>query len=151
MIMKNFKVAILTVLLTAMFGGMAFAGGLGFVDYERVVETYPYAQTARKNLDSKAMALKQYMFDKEKEYESIQSPVQKQNFQDKVSAELKAKQTEFIREQARVEQDIFNKIRGVANAIMIEQKLDAVISDKAVFCGGVDITDTLIQRLKVVK
>lgn len=149
--MKRIKVAILTVLLSAMCSGMAFAGGLGYVDYERVVETYPYAQTARKNLDSKAMALKQYMFDKEKEYETIQSPVQKQNFQDKVSAELKTKQTEFIREQARVEQEIFNKIRGVANAIMIEQKLDAVISDKAVFCGGVDITDTLIARLKTVK
>lgn len=149
--MKKFKVAILTVLLTVMCNGLTLAGGIGYVDYERVLESYSYAQTARKNLDSKAMAIKQYMFDKEKEYENIQSPVQKQNFQDKVSAELKAKQTDFIREQARVEQEIFGKIRGVANAIMVEQKLDAVVSDKAVFCGGVDITDTLISRLKSVK
>jgi len=149
--MKKFKVAILTVLLTVMCNGMTLAGGLGYVDYERVLESYSYAQTARKNLDSKAMAIKQYMFDKEKEYENIQSPVQKQNFQDKVSAELKAKQTDFIREQAKVEQEIFGKIRGVANSIMVEQKLDAVVSDKAVFCGGVDITDTLIMRLKSVK
>ena len=149
--MKKFKVAILTVLLTVMCNGLTLAGGIGYVDYERVLESYSYAQTARKNLDSKAMAIKQYMFDKEKEYENIQSPVQKQNFQDKVSAELKAKQTDFIREQARVEQEIFGKIRGVANAIMVEQKLDAVVSDKAVFCGGVDITDTLISRLKSLK
>ena len=149
--MKKFKVASLTVLLTVMCNGLTLAGGIGYVDYERVLESYSYAQTARKNLDSKAMAIKQYMFDKEKEYENIQSPVQKQNFQDKVSAELKAKQTDFIREQARVEQEIFGKIRGVANAIMVEQKLDAVVSDKAVFCGGVDITDTLISRLKSVK
>ena len=118
--MKNFKVAIMTVLLTVMCNGFALAGGLGYVDYERVVETYPYAQTARKNLDSKAMALKQYMFDKEKEYESIQSPVQKQNFQDKVAAELKTKQTDFIREQARVEQDIFNKISEKSSKLLGE-------------------------------
>lgn len=149
--MNNLKKIILMALIFSMTGGLSFAGGLGYIDYERVVETYPYAQAAKKNLDTKAMAIKQYMFDKEKEYETIQSPVQKQNFQDKVTAELKNKQTDFLREQARVEQDIFGRIKGVANAIMVEQKLDAVISDKAVFCGGVDITDTLINRLKTAK
>lgn len=149
--MKKVKVAILTMLLTVMCSGVSFAGGIGYIDYERVLESFPYAINARKSLDSKAMAIKQYMFDKEKEYENIQSPVQKQNFQDKVAAELKAKQTDFMREQARVEQETYNKVRGVANAIMVEQKLDAIISDKAVFCGGVDVTKTLIDRLKTVK
>ncbi len=149
--MKKVKVAILTMLLTVMCSGVSFAGGIGYIDYERVLESFPYAINARKSLDSKAMAIKQYMFDKEKEYENIQSPVQKQNFQDKVAAELKAKQTDFMREQARVEQETYNKVRGVANSIMVEQKLDAIISDKAVFCGGVDVTKTLIDRLKTVK
>lgn len=149
--MKKIKVAILTVLLTIMCTGVSFAGGIGYVDYEEVIENCSFALNAKKQLDSKALAIKQYMFDKEKEYEAIQSPVQKQNFQDKVTAELKNKQTEYLREQAKTEQAIFTKIREVAKGIMVEQKLDAIISDKAVFCGGVDVTKTLIDRLKGVK
>ncbi|MBO6273607.1 OmpH family outer membrane protein [bacterium] len=149
--MKKFKVLILTMLLTVMCNGFAFAGGLGYVDYEQVIENCSFALNAKKQLDSKALAIKQYMFDKEKEYEAIQSPVQKQNFQDKVTAEMKQKQNEFLRLQAKTEQEIFTKIREFAKEIMVEQKLDAIISDKAVFCGGVDITQTLINRLKGVK
>ncbi len=146
--MKKTLIAVLTAVALMMPSGMAFAGGLGYVDYEEVIENCSFALNAKKKLDSKALAIKQYMFDKEKEYEAIQSPVQKQNFQDKVTAELKSKQNDFLREQAKTEQAIFSKIREVAKGIMVEQKLDAIISDKAVFCGGVDITKTLIDRLK---
>ncbi len=149
--MKKTIIAALALLALMMPSTAAFAGGIGYVDYEEVIENCSFALNAKKQLDSKALAIKQYMFDKEKEYETIQSPVQKQNFQDKVSAELKNKQSEFLREQAKTEQAIFNKIREVAQGIMVEQKLDAVISDKAVFCGGVDITKTLIDRLKGAK
>jgi Skp family chaperone for outer membrane proteins len=149
--MKKFKVALLSIIAVMTFSGVSFAGGLGYVDYEQVIENCSFALNAKKQLDSKALAIKQYMFDKEKEYEAIQSPVQKQNFQDKVTAELKQKQTDYLREQAKTEQEIFTKIREVAKTIMVEQKLDAVISDKAVFCGGVDITKTLIDRMKGMK
>lgn len=149
--MKKSIIAVMTAVALMIPAGMAFAGGLGYVDYEQVVENCNFALNAKKQLDSKAMELKQYMFDKEKEYEAIQSPVQKQNFQDRVTAELKQKQNDFLRLQAQTEQNIFNKIREIAKEIMVEQKLDAIISDKAVFCGGVDVTQTLINRLKTVK
>ena len=149
--MKKIKVAILTILLTVACSGVVFAGGIGYVDYEQVIENCSFALNAKKHLDAKAMAIKQYMFDKEKEYENIQSPVQKQNFQDKVTAELKQKQADYMKEQARIEQEVFNKIREVAKVIMVEQKLDAIVSDKAVFCGGVDITKPLIDKMKGMK
>ena len=106
--MKKSMIAVLTAVALMMPSTMAFAGGLGYVDYEEVIENCSYALNAKKQLDSKALAIKQYMFDKEKEYESIQSPVQKQNFQDKVTAELKQKQNDFLREQAKTEQQIFD-------------------------------------------
>ncbi|MCM1264577.1 MAG: OmpH family outer membrane protein [Candidatus Gastranaerophilales bacterium] len=149
--MKKFTVSLLVALSMIMFSGVSFAGGLGYVDYEKVIENCSFALNAKKKLDSKAIEIKQFMFDKEKEYESIQSPVQKQNFQDKVTAELKTKQNDYLRMQAKTEQEVFTKIRDVAKQVMVEQKLDAIISDKAVFCGGVDVTNTLIDRLKGVK
>lgn len=129
----------------------AFAAGLGYVDYERVIENCSFALNAKKKLDAKALEIKEYMFNKEKEYEAIQSPVQKQNFQDKVTQEMKNKQNEYMKLQAKTEQEVFSKIKTIANQIMVEQKLDAVISDKAVFCGGIDITNLLIDKLKGVK
>ena len=148
--MKKF---ITTLCVLAMMGSncATFAAGLGYVDYERVIENCSFALNAKKKLDSKALEIKQYMFDKEKEYESIQSPVQKQNFQDKVTQEMKNKQNEYLKLQAKTEQEVFSKIKAVANQIMVEQKLDAVISDKAVFCGGIDITNLLIDKLKGMK
>ena len=149
--MKKLGAILMVAVSMIMFSGVSFAGGLGYVDYEKVIENCSFALNAKKKLDSKAIKIKQYMFDKEKEYESIQSPVQKQNFQDKVTNELKTKQNDYLRMQAKTEQDVYTKIRDIAKQVMVEQKLDAIISDKAVFCGGVDVTNVLIDRLKGVK
>ncbi len=149
--MKKLGAILMVAVSMIMFSGVSFAGGLGYVDYEKVIENCSFALNAKKKLDSKAIEIKQYMFDKEKEYEAIQSPVQKQNFQDKVTNELKTKQNDYLRMQAKTEQDVYTKIRDIAKQVMVEQKLDAIISDKAVFCGGVDVTNVLIDRLKGVK
>jgi Skp family chaperone for outer membrane proteins len=148
--MKKF-ITTFVLLVMLVSNSATFAAGLGYVDYEKVIENCSFALAAKKKLDSKALELKQYMFEKEKEYEGIQSPVAKQNFQDKVTQEMKAKQNEYIKLQIKTEQEVFSKIKNVANQIMVEQKLDAVISDKAVFCGGIDITSVLIDRLKGMK
>ena len=149
--MKKLGAILMVAVSMIMFSGVSFAGGLGYVDYEKVIENCSFALNAKKKLDSKAIEIKQYMFDKEKEYESIQSPVQKQNFQDNVTNELQTKQNDYLRMQAKTEQDVYTKIRDIAKQVMVEQKLDAIISDKAVFCGGVDVTNVLIDRLKGVK
>lgn len=149
--MKKLGAILMVAVSMIMFSGVSFAGGLGYVDYEKVIENCSFALNAKKKLDSKAIEIKQYMFDKEKEYEAIQSPVQKQNFQDKVTNELKTKQNDYLRMQVKTEQDVYTKIRDIAKQVMVEQKLDAIISDKAVFCGGVDVTNVLIDRLKGVK
>ena len=149
--MKKLGAILMVAVSMIMFSGVSFAGGLGYVDYEKVIENCSFALNAKKKLDSKAIEIKQYMFDKEKEYEAIQSPVQKQNFQDKVTNELKTKQNDYLRMQAKTEQDVYTKIRDIAKQVMVEQKLDAILIDKAVFCGGVDVTNVLIDRLKGVK
>jgi hypothetical protein len=41
-----------------------------------------------------------------------------------------------------------NQVQAAARAIMVAQKLDAIVSDQVIFVGGVDITDLVIQKLK---
>ncbi len=129
----------------------AFAEGLGYINYEKVLSNYDAAKTVAKELDAKGMELQQYLMDKEKEFKSIDTPVKKQAFKDKIANEYKAKEEAYIKYRLNKEKEIFTKVQNTAKIIMAEQKLDAVVDIKAVFCGGVDITDIVIDRLKGIK
>ena len=144
---KLFALIALMGLLTA----PAFAEGLGYINYEKVIANYDTAKSIAKELDAKGMELQQYLMDKEKEFKAIDTPVKKQAFKDRIANEYKAKEEAYIKYRVSKEKEIFSKIQNVAKIVMAEQKLDAVIDIKAVFCGGVDITDIVIERLKGIK
>ncbi len=137
--------------IMALLAAPSFAEGLGYINYEKVIANYDAAKTIAKELDAKGMELQQYLMDKEKEFKSIDTPVKKQAFKDKIANEYKAKEEAYIKYRVSKEKEVFTKIQNVAKVIMAEQKLDAVIDIKAVFCGGVDITDIVIERLKGIK
>ncbi len=129
-------------------GSSAIAGGVGYIDYQKVQESYPLAQQAIKEVDSKATELQQYMLDKEKQYKALDTPLKKQNFEDATARELNTKQEALYRLKSDKEELVFNKIQVAAKQVLVEQKLDAVLDFRVVFVGGVDITDLVIQKLK---
>ncbi len=149
--MKHLKLFILSLVTVLSISNFALADGLGYIDYQRVVESTPFARDTMKSLDSKALELQQYLVDKEKEYKSIDTPIQKKNFQDKVANDFKAKETAYLKLKAKSENEIYEKIKAAATDIMVQHKLNAVISDRAVFIGGMDITDLVIEKLKGTK
>ena len=146
--MKKLKLAVMTLAILLFAGNIASAEGIGYIDYQRVVESTPFARDAMKAIDAKALELQQYLVDKEKEYKAIDTPVQKKNFQDKVANDFKAKESAFLKQKVKSEDEIYNKIKEATKTIMIEHKLSAVISDRAVFVGGVDVTNLVIDKLK---
>ena len=127
--MKKFKLGIV-VLLMAAFTGIANAGGVGYIDYGKVIDNYDYAKQVTK------------------EVESLDTPLKKQTFEEKVAQEFKAKETAYVTLKNKREQEVFTKIKEAAKAVMVEQKLDAVMDIRGVFVGGVDITDSVIAKLK---
>ena len=129
-------------------GSSAIAGGVGYIDYQKVQESYPLAQQAIKEVDSKATELQQYMLDKEKQYKALDTPLKKQNFEDATARELNTNQEALYRLKSDKEELVFNKIQAAAKQVLVEQKLDAVLDFRVVFVGGVDITDLVIQKLK---
>ena len=148
--MKRIKLFALIALM-GLLSAPAFAEGLGYINYEKVIANYDTAKSIAKELDAKGMELQQYLMDKEKEFKAIDTPVKKQAFKDRIANEYKAKEEAYIKYRVSKEKEIFSKIQNVAKIVMAEQKLDAVIDIKAVFCGGVDITDIVIERLKGIK
>lgn len=146
--MKNFKLmALLLAMGITMSAAPSFAE-IGYIDYQKVLENYPAAQAAIKEIDSKGMDLQQYMVNKEREYKNLTTPVQKQNFESQTSAEFTQKQEALMKLRVSKENQIMSQIQTAAKAVMVAQKLDAIVSDQVIFVGGVDVTDLVIQKLK---
>jgi len=147
--MKNLKLFALLMAagLTLSFANSANAE-VGYIDYQRVLENYPAAQSAVKEIDAKTLELQQFMLEQEKQYKNLSSPLQKQNFETQTANTLKAKQEAIMKLQRDKEAQILNQIQTVAKSIMAAQRLDAILSDQVVFVGGVDITDQVISKLK---
>ncbi|MBE7712446.1 MAG: OmpH family outer membrane protein [Cyanobacteria bacterium SIG26] len=133
--------------LTISIGSQANAE-VGFINYQKVLENYPAAQQAVKEIDSKSLELQQYMVDKEKQYKSLDTPLKKQNFEAQTAQEFNAKQEALFKLRQTKEAQILNQVQTAAKAVMVTQKLDAVLSDQVVFVGGIDITDLVIKKLK---
>ena len=148
--MKGLKLGIVFAAIVAMTG-IANAGGVGYIDYAKVIDNYDFAKQATKEVDAKGLEMQQYLVDKEKEYKSLDTPLKKQTFEDKVSQEFKAKETAYLTLREKREKEVYTKIQDAAKAVMVEQKLDAIMDVRGVFVGGVDITPNVIQKLKMSK
>lgn len=146
--MKNSKLVKLTICALMVGFGLSANAEVGYIDYGRILENYPAAKQAVKELDAKGIELQQYMLEKEKQYKGLSTPLQKQNFESQTANELKSKQEALARLQQEKEAQILGKVQAAAKSVMVSQRLDAILSDQVVFVGGVDVTDQVIQQLK---
>lgn len=133
--------------LTISIGNSANAE-IGYLNYQKILDNYPAAQQAVKEIDAKGLELQQYMLEKEKQYKSLDTPLKKQNFESQTASEFNAKQDALMKLRHDKETQILTQIQTAAKAIMVSQKLDAILSDQVIFVGGVDVTDLVIQKLK---
>jgi len=145
--MKNLKLTTLVLAAGMLIGSQAMAE-VGYIDYARILDSYPAAQQAVKEIDAKGLELQQYMLEKEKQYKNLSTPLQKQNFESQAANELKSKQDAIIKFQQDKEAQIMEKVQAAAKAVMVAQHLDAILSDQVVFVGGIDVTDQVIAKLK---
>ena len=148
--MKRFKLGLVLLAFVAMTG-LANAGGVGYIDYTKVIDNYDYAKKAIKEVDAKGLEMQQYLVDKEKEYKALDTPLKKQSFEQRTAQEFKAKEEAYIALKNKREQEVYTKIREAAKSVMVEHKLDAVMNQAGVFVGGIDITDMVINKLKMAK
>ena len=148
--MKKFNLAalLMTAGLFFVLGNQADAAGVGYINYQKVQDGFPFAQQAVKEIDAKALEMQQYMVDKEKQYKSLDTPLKKQNFEAQTAREFKLKEEAYMKLKARKEEQVYNKIQAATKQVLVEQKLDAIVDYRVIFVGGVDISDLVIQKLK---
>lgn len=138
---------VLALMLFSTNNNAAQAGGVGYINYKKVQESYVFAKDAIKEVDAKALELQQYLVDKEKAFKALDTPVKKKNFEEKTAKEFKAKQESYLMLKAQKEEAVYNKIQDAAKKVLIEQNLDTILDYRIIFVGGMDITDLVIQKL----
>lgn len=139
------KLLILLFLLT--FISPCFAAGVGYINYEKVASEYQFAKASMREIETKGREIEQYLKAKEAEFAKLETPLQKQKFQETVQAELKTKERAFNDFRNKREDEVYKRIHAVAEKIRLEKELDVLIDARGVFSGGVDISDILIQKL----
>lgn len=150
--MKNIlKTVIAGFLIATMTSTTVFAAGIGYIDYKKIQDNYSLAKTAAKLIDNKSLELQQYLVDKEKQYKALDTPLKKQNFEEKTTKEFKAKQEAFAKLKIQKETEIYDKIQEATNQVLIEQKLDAIFDYRVIFVGGTDVTNLVLNKLNNVK
>jgi len=141
--MKRFLILIMTLILST----PSFAAGVGYINYEKVAAEYQYAKSSMREIETKGREIEQYLKAKEAEFNKLETPLQKQKFQETVQAELKTKENAFNDFRNKREEEVYRRIYAVAEKIRLEKGLDVLIDARGVFSGGIDISDVLIQRL----
>ena len=129
------------------FSTQAFAAGVGYINYEKVASEYQFAKASLREIETKGREIEQYLKTKENEFNKLETPLQKQKFQEAVQAELKAKENAFNDFRNKKEEEVYKRIYAVSEKIRLEKGLDVLIDARGVFSGGVDISDIVIQRL----
>lgn len=125
----------------------AFAGGIGYINYEKVSANYNFAKNSIIEIETKAREIDTFLKTKEIEFNKLETPLQKKKFQETVQAELKAKEDAFNKFREKREEEVYNRIHAVAEKIRLEKGYDVLLDARGVFSGGNDITDILIQKL----
>lgn len=142
-IMKKVLILFSLFLLTS----PSFASGVGYINYEKVAANYNFAKTSLKEIEIKGREFQQFLQAKESEFNKLETPLQKQKFQESTQAEIKAREDAFNKFRDQKEEQVYQRIYAVAEKIRLEKELDVLIDARGVFSGGKDISDELIQRL----
>ena len=147
--MKN---KILIVFLLMLFvANSCLAGGVGYINYEKVAANYDFARKSIQEIELKGREIENYLKAKETEYNKLETPLQKKKFQETVQAEMQIKEKAFDELKQKREEEVYQRIHAVAEKIRLERQYDVLLDARGVFSGGNDITDILIQKLNQIK
>ena len=145
----KFLIAALTLVISANL--CANAATIGYADFEKVLNDYTFARSAYKEIDNKSAELRQYALDKDKQFKSIDSPIQKKTFEDQVQKEFAAKAEKINTLTAQKEKTIRDNILAACKSVAAAKKLDAVLDSSVIYAGGVDVTNDIITILNAPK
>jgi len=111
---------------------------IGVIDSQKIIFQHPRFEAVTKQLQQ---------ISKQKENE-MKLAVDKEPDQNKKAQIFNTKRNEFAQEEARLMQPIFQEAQVAVRTLARLKGVTVVIEQSAVYFGGIDITDDVIQELK---
>ena len=111
---------------------------IGVIDSQKIVFQHPRFEAVTKQLQQ---------ISQQKENE-MKLAVDKEPDQNKKAQIFSAKRNEFAQEESRLMQPIFQEAQVAVRTVARLKGVTVVIEQSAVYFGGIDITDDVIQELK---
>ena len=149
--MKRIKFILAAFVIMLSANLCANAATIGYADFDRVLNEYSFARNAYKEIDNKSAELRQYALDKDKQFKSIESPLQKKTFEDQVKKEFEAKAEKINTLTAQKEKTIRDNVLAACKSVAATKKLEAIVDSAVIYAGGVDVTNDIIQILNTPK
>ena len=149
--MKKIRVILTGLLIMAAANLTANATTIGYADFQKVLSEYSLAKNTYKDLDNKILELQQYSIDKDKQYKTIESPIQRKTFEDQIQKEFKVKEDRIYDLKDQKEKIIRDNVLAASKAVAAAKKLDVILDYGVVYAGGVDVTNDIIQYLNTQK
>ena len=149
--MKKIRVILSGLLIMAAANLTANATTIGYADFQKVLSEYSFARSTYKDLDNKLLELQQYVIDKDKQFKTIESPIQRKTFEDQIQKEFKVKEDRIYDLKDQKEKIIRDNVLAASKAVAAAKKLDVILDYGVVYAGGVDVTNDIIQYLNTQK
>lgn len=125
-----------------------FAAGIGYIDYNKVVNEYSLAKKYKKELDSKATTLKNYVNQQEQKIKNAQTKEEKQSIQKLTYKEIENKQKDYINYKETKEKEVINNIQKASEKIRTKKGLDIILKKDMTVTGGINCTPDVIEELR---
>ena len=149
--MFKFKFILTALLIMFAANLSANAATIGYADFQKVINEYSYARNAYKDIDNKLVELQEYAISKDKQYKTIESPIQKKTFEEQIQKEFRAKEERIYNLKTQKEKTIRDNILAACKSVAAAKKLDVILDYGVVYAGGVDVTNDIIQYLNTQK
>jgi len=154
------KKTTLTLAMAAMFtlatASFAAADSIGYVDMDAIFSSIKESGTIATSLKDIEKKRETY----QKRFEALQDEIEKEKTKKKPSdekiktmisemeAELKPKRDEILRQELEIQKNIVGKVIETSRLEAKKIGVDVVLDKRAVYIGGTDLTEFVIDRLK---
>lgn len=129
----------LAVLLVCFSAVLASANEkIGVIDSQKIIFQHPRFEAVTKQLQQIS----------QKKENEMKMAVDKEPDQNKKAQIFNTKRNEFAQEEAKLMQPIFQEAQVAVRTVARLKGVTVVIEQSAVYFGGIDITDDVIQELK---
>ena len=136
---KKLMTLLCSALMALGFSASAFAGELGFVDWNAVVASYPGIKEVAQEVVAEKTRL-QAQFNEQAEV--LRTDQEKIELANKLNAQM-------AKFEQRKYEPINKKIRETILSVAQANKVDSVVNANAMIVGGKDLTKKVISALKV--